>query len=139
VEAVTARVNDWASAWRHKDYDNYMKFYADKFSPEPPLTKEAWQEQRKKRVATGGKINLELSNVQVTCDGDKAKVEFDQDYSVTTYKLQKAKDDAGCQVCNAKRIATTGYVDKAHKTLSFEKTNTVGVSQWQIVRELTSK
>ena len=21
-EAVTARVNDWASAWRHKDYDN---------------------------------------------------------------------------------------------------------------------
>lgn len=139
VEAVTARVNDWASAWRHKDYDNYMKFYADKFSPEPPLTKDVWQEQRKQRLATGGKINLELSNVQVTCDGDKAKVEYDQDYSVTTYKLQKAKDDIGCQACNAKRIATKGYADNVHKTLDFEKINTAGVSQWQIVRELTSK
>ena len=139
VEAVTARVNDWASAWRHKDYDNYMKFYADKFNPEPPLTKEAWQEQRKKRLATSGKINLELSNVQVTCDGDKAKAEFDQDYSVTTYKLQKAKDDLGCQVCNAKRIATKGFADNVHKTLEFEKTGTAGVSQWQIVRELTRK
>ena len=139
VEAVTARVNDWASAWRHKDYNNYMKFYADNFSPEPPLTKEAWQEQRKSRLATSGKINLELSNVQVTCDGDKAKVEFDQDYSVTTYKLQKAKDDLGCQVCNAKRIATKGYADNVHKTLDFEKTNAAGLSQWQIVRELTNQ
>ncbi len=139
AEVVTARVNDWASAWRHKDYDNYMKFYADNFTPEPPLTKDEWQSQRKKRLATSGKINLELTNLQVTCDGDKAKVEFDQDYSVTTYKLQKAKDDLGCQVCNAKRIATKGYADKVHKTLDFEKTNAAGVSQWQIVRELTSQ
>ena len=139
TEVVTARVNDWASAWRHKDYDNYIKFYAVNFTPEPPLTKDEWQVQRIKRLATNGKINLEISNLQVTCDGDKAKVEFDQDYSVTTYKLQKAKDDLGCQVCNAKRVATTGYADKVHKTLDFEKTNAAGVSQWQIVRELASK
>ena len=139
AEVVTARVNDWASAWRHKDYDNYIKFYADNFTPEPPLTKDQWQAQRKKRLATNGKINLEISNLQVTCDGDKAKVEFDQDYSVTTYKLQKAKDDLGCQVCNAKRVATTGYADKVHKILDFEKANAAGVSQWHIVRELTSK
>ncbi len=139
AEVVTARVNDWASAWRHKDYDNYMKFYADNFTPEAPLTKDEWQAQRKKRLATSGKINLEINNLQVTCDGDKAKAEFDQDYSVTTYKLQKAKDDLGCQLCNAKRVATKGFADKVHKTLDFEKTNTAGVSQWQIVRELTDK
>ena len=138
ADVVTARVNDWASAWRHKDYDNYMKFYADNFTPEPPLTKDEWQAQRKKRLATNGKINLDISNLTVTCDGDKAKVEFDQDYSVTTYKLQKAKDDLGCQVCNAKRVATKGFADKVHKTLDFEKTNAAGVSQWQIVREFTN-
>ncbi len=138
-EVVTTRVNDWASAWRHKDYDNYIKFYADSFNPEPPLSKEAWQAQRKKRLATNGKINLEIANLQVTCDGDKAKAEFDQDYSVTTYKLQKAKDDLGCQVCNAKRVASKGFADKVHKTLDFEKTNSGNVSQWQIVRELTAK
>ena len=138
-EVVTTRVNDWASAWRHKDYDNYIKFYADSFNPEPPLSKEAWQAQRKKRLATNGKINLEIANLQVTCDGDKAKAEFDQDYSVTTYKLQKAKDDLGCQVCNAKRVASKGFADKVHKTLDFEKTSSGNVSQWQIVRELTAK
>ena len=91
TEAVTARVNEWASAWRHKDFDNYIKFYADKFTPEPPLTKDAWENQRKQRLATSGKINLELSDVKVTCDGDKAKAEFVQDYSVTTYKLKKSE------------------------------------------------
>ena len=138
-ELVTARVNDWASAWRHKDYDNYSKFYADSFNPEPPLTRASWEDQRKKRLATNGKINLEIANLQVTCDGDKAKAEFDQDYSVTTYKLQKAKDDLGCQVCNAKRVAKKGFADKVHKTLDFEKVNNAGTSQWQIVRELTAK
>lgn len=138
-ELVTARVNDWASAWRHKDYDNYAKFYADSFNPEPPLTRAAWNSQRKKRVNTGGKINLDITNVTVTCDGDKANAEFDQDYSVTTYKLQKAKDDLGCQVCNAKRVASKGFADKVHKTLKFEKINSGSLGQWQIVRELTGK
>lgn len=133
---VTARVNNWADAWRHKDYDTYSKFYADKFTPEPPLGRDEWTKKRKQRLSTSGKINLELSNMQVTCDGDKAKAVFDQDYSVTTYKLlKKAKDAAGCEVCAAKRIATKGFADKVNKELQFEK---IG-SQWQIVRELVIK
>jgi len=135
-DEVTARVNDWADAWRHKDYDSYSKFYADKFAPEPPLSRDAWAVQRKQRLSTSGKINLELSNMQVTCDGDKAKAVFDQDYSVTTYKLlKKQTDGAGCEVCAAKRVATKGFADKVNKDLDFEK---IG-SQWQIVRELVNK
>ena len=129
-------MNDWADAWRHKDYDSYSKFYADKFTPEPPLSRDAWAEQRKQRLSTSGKTNLELSNMQVTCDGDKAKAIFDQDYSVTTYKLlKKDKDAAGCEVCAAKRIATKGFADKVNKELQLEKI----ASQWQIVRELVNK
>ena len=139
TDAVTARVNDWASAWRHKDYDNYIKFYADKFNPEPPLSRAAWEKQRKTRLATSGKINLELSNIKVTCDGDKAKAEFAQDYSVTTYKLKKAKDSLGCEACNAKRVATKGFADKVNKELQFEKMTNASGSQWQIVRELVNK
>ena len=139
AEAVTARVNDWASAWRHKDYDNYMKFYADKFSPEPPLSRDAWAAQRKTRLATSGKINLELADIKVTCDGEKAKAEFAQDYSVTTYKLKKAKDSMGCEACNAKRVATKGFADKVNKELQFEKMTNASGSQWQIVRELVNK
>ena len=139
TEAVTALVNDWASAWRHKDYDNYIKFYADSFTPEPPLSRDAWEKQRKTRLATSGKINLELSDIKVTCDGDKAKAEFNQDYSVTTYKLKKAKDSLGCEACNAKRVATKGFADKVNKELQFEKISNAGVTQYQIVRELVKK
>ncbi len=139
AEVVSARVNDWASAWRHKDYDNYIKFYADKFTPEPTLTRDAWEKQRKARLTIPGKINLEVSNLNVTCDGDKANATFDQDYSVTTYKLQKPKDAAGCEVCEAKRIATKGFADKVNKTLSYEKITNANGSQWQIVRELVNK
>ena len=139
AEAVTERVNDWASAWRHKDYDNYIKFYADKFTPEPPLSRAAWEKQRKTRLATSGKINLELSDIKVTCDGDKAKAEFNQDYSVTTYRLKKAKDSLGCDACNAKRVATKGFADKVNKELQFEKISNAGVTQYQIVRELVKK
>ena len=135
-EAVTGRVNDWADAWRHKDYESYMKFYADKFTPEPPMNRAAWEKQRKQRLANPGKINLEIANLKVTCNGDAATADFAQDYSVTSYKMEKPKaSDSGCEVCAAKRIATKGFSDKVNKTLSYEK---IG-SQWQIVRELTNK
>ena len=132
---ITGRVNDWADAWRHKDYDSYIKFYADNFTPEPPQSRAAWEKQRKARLANSGKINLDITTLKVTCDGDKATANFDQDYSVTTYKLQKAKTGEGCEVCVAKRIATKGFADKVNKTLNYEKNG----SQWQIVRELVNK
>ena len=136
-ETIKTRVNDWADAWRHKDYETYSQFYAANFTPEPPLSRDAWAKQRKQRLSTAGKINLGVNNIKVTCDGDKATAQFNQDYSVTTYKLlKKQTDNAGCQVCAAKRIATTGFADKVNKSLSFEIANS---SQWQIVRELVNK
>lgn len=116
VADVTTRVNDWAAAWRQKDADNYLKFYADKFAPEPPLDKASWTKQRRERLSTNGKIALKLDDLQVTCDGDKANARFKQDYSVTTYKLKKTSDIA-------------------NKELQFERIN----GQWQIVRELVNK
>ena len=116
VADVTTRVNDWATAWRQKDVDNYLKFYADKFAPEPPLDKASWTKQRRERLSTNGKIALKLDDLQVTCDGDKANAKFKQDYSVLTYKLKKTSDIA-------------------NKELQFERIN----GQWQIVRELANK
>ena len=63
--AISTRVNDWADAWRHKDYESYNQFYADNFTPEPPLSREAWAKQRKQRLVTSGKINLNISNLKV--------------------------------------------------------------------------
>lgn len=134
VADVTNRVNDWATAWRQKDVDNYLKYYADKFTPEASMDKAAWEKQRRERFNVNGKIDLKVDGLQVTCEGDKAKAKFMQEYSVTTYKIKKTAD-TGCDVCNMKRIATKGFSDKVDKELQFERVN----SQWQIVRELASK
>ena len=134
VPDVTSRVNDWAAAWRKKDADGYLKFYADKFAPEPPLDKAAWTKQRLERLSTNGKIGLKLDGLQVTCDGDKANAKFKQDFVLTTFKIKKTAN-TGCEVCNMKRIPITAYAAKTDKELQFERIN----SQWQIVRELTSK
>lgn len=133
VADVTSRVNDWADAWRKKDVEKYLKFYADKFTPEPPLDLAAWKQQRLERLSTNAKINLKLDDLQVTCDGDKANAKFKQDIALTTFKIKKVANTS-CEVCNMKRIPVTAYADKTNKELRFERVN----SQWQIVRELTA-
>lgn len=134
VTDVTTRVNDWATAWRQKDVDNYLKFYADKYTPEPPLDRAAWEKQRRERLSTNGKVGLKLDGLEVTCDGNKANAKFKQDYSVTTYKIKKTADTS-CEVCNMQRIPIKSYSDKVNKELQFERIN----NQWQIVRELVNK
>lgn len=134
VADISTRVNDWATAWRQKDADNYLKFYADNFTPEAPLDKSTWTKQRRERLSINGKIELKVEDLQVSCDGDKANAKFKQDYSVTTYKIKKTADTS-CEVCNMKRIATKSFSDKVNKELQFERTN----NQWQIVRELANK
>ena len=133
VEAITSRVNDWASAWRQKNYPEYMKFYSSSFTPEPPLSKADWEKQRKDRLSIYGNINLDIKDVKVSCNGEKAKAEFAQDYSVTTFMIKKAsKSNKSCEICNAKRIPVKGSAVKTNKELDFERQN----NQWQITKEL---
>lgn len=134
VPEITNRVNDWATAWRQKDIDNYLKFYSDKFAPEPPLDKAAWEKQRRERLSTNGKIGLKVNDLVVTCDGNKAIAKFNQDYNVTTYKIKKTAN-TGCEVCNMKRIPIVSYSDNVNKELQFERNN----GQWQILKELTKQ
>jgi outer membrane protein, adhesin transport system len=133
VEVVKAAVNNWAQAWRNKDYDNYMTYYSPNFTPANGASTDSWAKQRKQRLGTSGKINLDINNLNVTCNGNKAVASFDQDYSVTTYKLKKGKNNLGCELCNTKRIATKGYADKVNKELHFENAG----GQFKIVQELT--
>lgn len=135
VADVTTRVNDWAAAWRQKDTDNYLKFYADKFISESQVDKVLWEKQKRERLSTNGKVGLKIDKLQVTCDGDKANAKFKQDYTLTTFKIKKNADTTSCEVCNMQRIPITAYSDKVNKELQFERIN----NQWQIVRELVNK
>lgn len=131
VQAITDRVNDWASAWRQKDADRYLRFYADKFAPEPPLDKSSWEKQRRQRLSTNGKVGLKIEDLQVSCDGDIGKATFKQVYTLTTFKIKKVADTS-CEVCNMQRTPTIAYQDNANKELQFQNES----SDWKIIREL---
>ncbi|MEQ1766374.1 MAG: hypothetical protein ABL859_03005, partial [Methylotenera sp.] len=80
-DAVVKAVNDWAQAWRTKNVNQYLGFYADKFKPDAVLSKKAWVAQRKQRLSDKqGEIGLVLENTQAQVQGQQATVQFLQKY-----------------------------------------------------------
>lgn len=91
ADAITMRVNAWADAWRNKDIESYLGFYADKFSPDGMSSKKAWVSQRRQRLAKPGTISLELDGVKPVVEGNQAKVSFVQRYSANGYSDNVSK------------------------------------------------
>ena len=80
-EAITAAVNAWAQAWSAQNVDKYFASYGASFKPAKGETRKAWEQVRKERITKPSKINVELSNINVTTvDGSNAKVRFKQSY-----------------------------------------------------------
>ncbi|HEY9269242.1 MAG TPA: TolC family outer membrane protein [Methylotenera sp.] len=135
VDEVTSTVNDWASAWRAKDSDAHLRFYADKFTPEAPTDKTAWVKQRKQTLVTNSNVALKLDALKVSCDGNKASAKFKQDFKLTGFKSKKVGNNTSCEVCNMKLVPVVKYASNTDKELQFERIN----NKWQIVRELTNQ
>ncbi len=107
---VDAAVQAWAQAWRSKNINAYFAAYSPAFVPEGLPGRAAWEAQRKKRLSPQqGKISLELSNLNVSRDGDTAVVTFTQKY------------------------ASKSYSDEMVKRLELKQDATT--QRWQIVRE----
>jgi outer membrane protein, adhesin transport system len=105
--SINAALNGWAEAWRKKDINSYLGYYATTFKPENGLTKSAWESQRRKRLSQAGAIALTLNDVSITAEGDNASARFVQNY------------------------VSSGYKDTVNKTITFQP---IGAT-CQIVRE----
>ncbi|HEY3300806.1 MAG TPA: TolC family outer membrane protein [Methylophilaceae bacterium] len=86
TDTVNAKLNDWAEAWRKKDADSYLSYYAASFKPEKGLSQAAWQTQRKQRLAQAGAIALTLDDVNITTQETSASAKFVQHYVSKGYK-----------------------------------------------------
>src|SRR6185369_13538839 len=81
-EALNQLVQGWAAAWSAKDVDKYLSFYAPDFAPEGGTSREAWEAQRRSRIAKPKEIKVSVSEIKATPVGaDRVQVEFKQDYS----------------------------------------------------------
>ncbi len=65
ADALTQRVNAWASAWAAKDFAAYVAFYSPTFVPEHGVSRDAWSATRAQKIAGAGAITIELENIRV--------------------------------------------------------------------------
>ena len=91
-EALNQLVQGWAAAWAARDVDKYLGFYAPDFSPEGGTSRQAWEAQRRARIAKPKEIKVGVSDVKVTPLGsDRVQVQFAQDYASDTLSNRSTK------------------------------------------------
>lgn len=91
AEDIRRTVNEWAAAWQSKDVDAYLKRYAGDFAPAAGLTHAAWLQQRRDRLGRPGEITVQLSELDIKADGNRATARFTQAYSAQGKTLRETK------------------------------------------------
>ena len=93
VKAVTDAITQWTNSWSSKDVNGYIESYAPEFKPSKGLSRNAWEEGRKKRLSSPTFIKITLSNISINFRGENlAKVYFEQEYQSDTYRDKVNKE-----------------------------------------------
>ena len=90
-QAVEAAVHAWARAWSKKDMKAYYAAYGQGFKPADGASRSSWEADRKARIVGKNKIRVELSNIRVALNGDKATARFRQDYQGDSLRVSSNK------------------------------------------------
>lgn len=77
---LEAAVAAWAKAWSDKDVSAYLGAYDKKFTTSTGQSRQAWEKERRQRIAGKSTISVKLSDLSVAVDGTKATAKFRQDY-----------------------------------------------------------
>jgi len=90
VSDVSAAVHAWASAWSHRDMGAYVGAYTPDYAPGGKSHK-AWEDDRKARIVPRKHIAVQISDLQVSVNGDKAQARFKQTYESDTLSTSGRK------------------------------------------------
>ena len=88
---MTSAVQAWAAAWSAKDMQAYLGAYDKSFDPPGRQTRSAWEKEREARIVGKSKINVQLSDVTVAVNGDKATARFRQAYAADALNVTSRK------------------------------------------------
>ena len=91
IQAVTSAVQAWAAAWSAKDMKAYLAAYDKSFSPPGRQSRSAWEKERESRIVGKSKISVQLSDLTVSVNGDKASARFRQAYSADALNVASRK------------------------------------------------
>lgn len=91
-DAVVNAVLNWAQAWSAQDVDAYLAAYAPDFEPGGGMSRSAWADLRRQRVAAPSSISVKVTDPEVVSTGPQTvRVNFTQEYSSATYSDRVAK------------------------------------------------
>ncbi len=83
--AVVQRMAAWQDAWRNKQVDSYLGFYASSFVPDK-LKRGAWEQDRRIKLNKPGAIEVKVGPPTYEIKDGVVKVSFNQEYSSFNYK-----------------------------------------------------
>ncbi|MEJ8835750.1 nuclear transport factor 2 family protein [Ramlibacter sp. AN1133] len=89
--AVEAAVKAWANAWASKDMNAYLAAYGKEFDPPGKLSRQAWEQERRARILGKSKIAVQVTDMNVTVNGNKAVARFKQNYSADALHVNSRK------------------------------------------------
>ena len=89
--AVEAAVKAWAHAWASKDMNGYLSAYGKEFDPPGKMSRSAWEQERRARIVGKSKISVQVSDLHVSVNGNKAVAHFKQAYSADALHVNSRK------------------------------------------------
>ena len=90
ARAVEKAVLAWAKAWEEQNMTAYYAAYSPRFDPQGPTLAE-WKIDRKNRIVGKSEINVDMHNLKVTVQGNRASASFRQNYTAGAYKASTRK------------------------------------------------
>lgn len=88
---VEAAVHAWAKAWSDKNMAAYLGAYASEFEPPAKQARSAWEQDRRLRITSKARISVNLLNLTVTVNGNRAVAKFQQDYKADSLAVLSRK------------------------------------------------
>jgi tetratricopeptide (TPR) repeat protein len=76
---IERAVKAWASAWSRKDMGDYVAAYTSDFAGQSGSHKK-WVEERRDRIAPKKSIKVNVTDLKISVNGDKATARFRQNY-----------------------------------------------------------
>jgi tetratricopeptide (TPR) repeat protein len=101
--AVAQRMAAWQDAWRNKQIDSYLGYYAGSFVPDK-LKRGAWEQDRRAKLSKPGAIEVKIGAPTFEIKDGVVKVSFNQEYSSFNYKDTTRKTMVWVQEAGAWRI-----------------------------------
>jgi ketosteroid isomerase-like protein len=71
--------------------NGYLGAYGKEFDPPGKLSRTAWEAERRARIMGKSRIAVQLSDMAVSVNGNKAVARFHQNYSADALKVSSRK------------------------------------------------